>query len=277
MMMMTPPVSLMSTIIKPLIQQVAVCATIHTPTAYCFKQFDRIMLMARGRMIYSGPNSPVALGFFHGLGYKQREGACIRGPTHCRTHEVHTLMRTRHVATLVPIGVLFCAMAVLDQPRLGCHPSSQPHGAVVFSYLQGSYQRPAGDSPAEALLDIVTTVQDEQAIDKACRQFATSAVAQEDAATLEHLAVPHAEKGSLSQLIAGSRGSKATVTPFWFAAMVFFRYRTWRNYTYIGFLGPRILPTLLFSVLLSVLYEARVHLSCITAAASLEGVMYMML
>lgn len=64
--------------------QVAVCATIHTPTAYCFQQFDRIMLMARGRMVYSGPNSPVALGFFHDLGYKQREGTIV-GVSRCRT------------------------------------------------------------------------------------------------------------------------------------------------------------------------------------------------
>lgn len=98
-------------------------------------------------------------------------------------------------------------------------------------------------------------MQDENAIDKACRQFALSSVAQQDSAVLEELADPHPEKGSLGQLTAGSRGSKATVTPFWFAAMVFFRYRTWRNYTYIGFLGPRVLPTLLFSVLLSVLYQ----------------------
>lgn len=102
-------------------------------------------------------------------------------------------------------------------------------------------------------------MQDENAIDKACRHFANSTIAHEDAATLEHLAEASPGQGSLSQLTAGARGTKATVTPFWFAALVFFRYRTWRNYTYIGFLGPRILPTLLFSVLLSILYEVRAY------------------
>lgn len=32
-----------------------VCATIHNPTRYCFDLFDRLMVLLRGHVIYSGP------------------------------------------------------------------------------------------------------------------------------------------------------------------------------------------------------------------------------
>ncbi len=67
--------------------------------------------------------------------------------------------------------------------------------------------------------------------------------------------VVHSHPTHTPLLYSRTQGSKATVTPFWYAAMVFFRYRTLRNYLYIGFLGPRVLPTLLFSALISLLYQ----------------------
>ena len=33
-----------------------ICATIHSPTSYCFGLFDRIMMLLQGHLIYAGPN-----------------------------------------------------------------------------------------------------------------------------------------------------------------------------------------------------------------------------
>ena len=33
-----------------------ICATIHSPTPFCFRLFDRMMILLRGHMVYAGPN-----------------------------------------------------------------------------------------------------------------------------------------------------------------------------------------------------------------------------
>ena len=33
-----------------------ICATIHSPTPFCFRLFDRMMILLRGHMAYAGPN-----------------------------------------------------------------------------------------------------------------------------------------------------------------------------------------------------------------------------
>ena len=35
---------------------ITVCATIHSPTPYCFNLFDRLLLLLRGQVAYFGPN-----------------------------------------------------------------------------------------------------------------------------------------------------------------------------------------------------------------------------
>ena len=48
------------TVVKKLTQMnLTVCATIHSPTPYCFNQFDRLMLLLRGQTVYFGPNGAV--------------------------------------------------------------------------------------------------------------------------------------------------------------------------------------------------------------------------
>ena len=49
-----------------------VCATIHSPTPYCFNLFDRLLLLLRGRVVYFGPNGRLALDYFH---HQARPGA----------------------------------------------------------------------------------------------------------------------------------------------------------------------------------------------------------
>ena len=45
------------TVVKKLTQMnLTVCATIHSPTPYCFNQFDRLHLLLRGQTVYFGPN-----------------------------------------------------------------------------------------------------------------------------------------------------------------------------------------------------------------------------
>ena len=48
--------------VKKLTQMnLTVCATIHSPTPYCFNQFDRLHLLLRGQTVYFGPNGALQL------------------------------------------------------------------------------------------------------------------------------------------------------------------------------------------------------------------------
>ena len=41
-----------------------ICATIHSPTPFCFRLFDRMMILLRGHMVYAGPNgTPFVLSY----------------------------------------------------------------------------------------------------------------------------------------------------------------------------------------------------------------------
>ncbi len=43
---------------------ITICATIHSPTAYTFGLFDRLMLLLSGKVVYFGPNGTPAIDFF---------------------------------------------------------------------------------------------------------------------------------------------------------------------------------------------------------------------
>lgn len=44
-------------VIKMLLKTgMTVCATIHSPTPSCFKLFDTLMILLRGKVVYSGKN-----------------------------------------------------------------------------------------------------------------------------------------------------------------------------------------------------------------------------
>ncbi|EFN51572.1 hypothetical protein CHLNCDRAFT_140061 [Chlorella variabilis] len=54
------------TVVKQLASHgITVCATIHSPTPYCFNLFDRLMLLLRGSVVYFGPNGKLAIEYFH--------------------------------------------------------------------------------------------------------------------------------------------------------------------------------------------------------------------
>ena len=46
---------------------ITVCATIHSPTPYCFNLFDRLLLLLRGRVVYFGRNGPAAVEYLHDI------------------------------------------------------------------------------------------------------------------------------------------------------------------------------------------------------------------
>lgn len=46
-----------------------ICATIHSPTSYCFNLFDRMSMLVKGRLVYFGPKG---------------EGRCREGVCWCR-------------------------------------------------------------------------------------------------------------------------------------------------------------------------------------------------
>ena len=43
---------------------ITVCATIHSPTPYTFRLFDRLLMLSRGKMIYFGHNGEQLINFF---------------------------------------------------------------------------------------------------------------------------------------------------------------------------------------------------------------------
>jgi ABC-type multidrug transport system ATPase subunit len=49
------------TVVKNLIYDgVTVCATIHSPSQYCFNLFDRLMMLVKGRVVYFGTTGEAA-------------------------------------------------------------------------------------------------------------------------------------------------------------------------------------------------------------------------
>lgn len=57
----------MSVVKSLAIHGITVCATIHSPTPYCFKLFDRLLLLLRGGTAYFGQNGSMALNYFHSV------------------------------------------------------------------------------------------------------------------------------------------------------------------------------------------------------------------
>ena len=45
------------TVVKSLVKTgMTICATIHSPTPYCFNLFDTLMILLRGNVVYFGEN-----------------------------------------------------------------------------------------------------------------------------------------------------------------------------------------------------------------------------
>jgi len=53
------------TLRPPCRQSPQVCATIHSPTAYCFSLFDSVMMLVRGQCVYFGSNGAPMTRFVH--------------------------------------------------------------------------------------------------------------------------------------------------------------------------------------------------------------------
>jgi ATP-binding cassette, subfamily G (WHITE), member 2 len=56
---------------------ITVCATIHSPTPYCFSLFDRLLLLLRGEVVYFGESGGAALEYFQSIvpqASKRKEG-----------------------------------------------------------------------------------------------------------------------------------------------------------------------------------------------------------
>ena len=53
------------TVVKSLAKTgITLCATIHSPTPYCFDLFDRLTILLHGRVAYAGANGPAAVHYF---------------------------------------------------------------------------------------------------------------------------------------------------------------------------------------------------------------------
>ncbi|EIE26352.1 hypothetical protein COCSUDRAFT_39467 [Coccomyxa subellipsoidea C-169] len=53
------------TVVKGLVKNgITICATIHSPTPYCFNLFDTLMILLRGHVVYFGENGLAAINYF---------------------------------------------------------------------------------------------------------------------------------------------------------------------------------------------------------------------
>ena len=49
-------------VVKGLVKTgMTICATIHSPTPHCFRLFDAMMILLRGRVVYAGQNGARSL------------------------------------------------------------------------------------------------------------------------------------------------------------------------------------------------------------------------
>lgn len=107
-------------------------------------------------------------------------------------------------------------------------------------------------SEAEWIVDLTTHADHEGQGSEMAAAYKNSLLARQNA---ERIAV-HAQQHSVlsAQTLKELRTKRGTVTPFWFALFVLFKYRTISNYRNPQFLGPRIGDKLIFSLLIMSLY-----------------------
>jgi ABC-type multidrug transport system ATPase subunit len=50
-------------VVKGLVKSgMTICATIHSPTPHCFRLFDAMMILLRGRVVYAGQHGALSAG-----------------------------------------------------------------------------------------------------------------------------------------------------------------------------------------------------------------------
>lgn len=63
---MTPLPPQVMSVVKSLVKDgTTICATIHSPTSFCFSLFDKLMMMVRGRIVYFGKQGERCLFVVH--------------------------------------------------------------------------------------------------------------------------------------------------------------------------------------------------------------------
>ena len=75
------------TVVRALLQDgTTICATIHSPSQYCFSLFDSLIMLVRGRVVYFGPTTGAAAFATHACpkvkemtaGYNEAEFLVVR-------------------------------------------------------------------------------------------------------------------------------------------------------------------------------------------------------
>jgi ATP-binding cassette, subfamily G (WHITE), member 2 len=69
------------TVVKSLVSDgITICATIHSPSPYCFSLFDRLLVLVRGETVYHGPNGPRMVDYFKtGCGVQAPKSVLVNG------------------------------------------------------------------------------------------------------------------------------------------------------------------------------------------------------
>ena len=108
------------TVVKSLVKSgMTICATIHSPTPYCFNLFDTLMILLRGNVVYFGENG----------------APCCCFPMRSTHTILHTMQAARHTAIQYAASG-YCAATLCSAPAsfllLPFHPAE--------AHLQGSLE-----------------------------------------------------------------------------------------------------------------------------------------
>ena len=105
-------------LLRPLANEgTTVCAAIHSPSAYAFKQFDSVMLLLRGEVVYFGPAGETA-GLYGSSWFKVEISTCLG--EHAGLHGSSWCQLTLVNALPEPCVSRCCIL--LDRCRCtGCH------------------------------------------------------------------------------------------------------------------------------------------------------------
>ncbi|GLC74614.1 hypothetical protein PLESTF_001535200 [Pleodorina starrii] len=206
---------------------ITVVATLHSPTAFCFSLFDRLMMLVGGRTVYFGPQDRRAVEYFQSCRpFLESDPERLGGPG--------------------PNSAEFLVDIITEGDRDGKGPAfadayeSSPLAAENAAELAAHLAtfQSAHVPPGPAFADA----------------YESSPLAAENAAELAaHLATfqsAHVPPDLAKELAVKG----ATVTPWWWAIRTYMKYRTRRHYCDPAFLLPRICDKAVIALLVMTLY-----------------------
>lgn len=218
--------------VKGLLREgITICATVHSPTAYTFSLFDRMLLLLRGQAIYFGDNGATAEAYFSSPAIPPVEGV----------EKVDSL-----VEWIVDLTTKGDRLGLVDE-FVGAYNGSKLHAAVMEE-MQAAPPVPSQLGPATA--KAASEESGEGATSAGAMDGAAGPVADAAAASGGGAHLPGVQNAVNAATLEALRVKRATVTPTWWAFWTLLRYRTFKDYRDPKWLAPRVGDKVVFSIVI---------------------------